>query len=120
MEQRWVVVLLVMLLFYNNPFFPLTLSSTPLTAGILDSIFQSTFLFSLLMFWLCVLHGLRQTRRHIIKFYLPKFALVFPMWLAALTMEITQQVNEVRDPTYSFQINTAHYYRSEMLKDPGS
>ena len=32
-------------------------------AGILDAIFQSVFLFSLLLFWLCCLHGLRQTQR---------------------------------------------------------
>ena len=115
MEQRWVVILLILLLLYNNPLFPLTLSSSPLFAGILDSIFQSTFLFSLLMFWLCALHGLRQTKRHLVRFYLPKFTLVFTMWLSALTMEITQQFNEVRDPTYSFQINTAHYYRFRML-----
>ena len=30
-------------------------------------------------------------------------------------MEITQQFNEVRDPTYSFQINTAHYHRFRFL-----
>ena len=115
MEQRWMVILLILLSLYNNPLFPLTLTSSPLLAGILDSIFQSNFLFSLLMFWLCVLHGLRQTRRNLITFYVPKFLLVFLMWLAAITMEITQQFNEVRDPTYSFQINTAHYYRFRIL-----
>ena len=115
MEQRWMVLLLVLLSLYNNPLFPLTLSSAPLLAGILDSIFQTSFLFTLLMFWLCVLHGLRQTRRPLVRFYFPKFLLVFLMWLSALTMEITQQFNEVRDPTYSFQINTAHYYRFRIL-----
>ena len=115
MEQRWMLVLLILLSLYNNPFFPLTLTSSPLLAGVLDSIFQSSFLFSLLMFWLCVLHGLRQTRRPLLRFYAPKFFLVFLMWLSALTMEITQQFNEVRDPTYSFQINTAHYHRFRIL-----
>ena len=71
-------------------------------------------MFALLAFWLCTLHGLRQTRRTW-KFYLPKFLIVFPMWLAALTMEITQEFNEVRDPTFSFQINTAHYKRFQVL-----
>ena len=56
----------------------------------------------------------RQTRRGLL-FYLPKFLLVFLMWLSVLTMEITQQFNEVRDPTYSFQINTAHYSRFQAL-----
>ena len=32
-----------------------------------------------------------------LKFYLPKLVLVFTMWLAALTMEVTQEVNQVRE-----------------------
>ena len=128
MEQRWSSVLLLLLIFYNNPFFPLTLTSATLIGGVLDAIFQSIFLFTLLLFWLCALHGLRQTRRTLVFFYLPKVVtcifwllkpaflikvlLVFPMWLSALTMEITEEFNEVRDPTFSWQLETAHYHRS--------
>ena len=72
MEQRWCSVLLLLLIFYNNPFFPLNLTSATLIGGILDAIFQSLFLFMLLLFWLCALHGLRQTRRTLVYFYLPK------------------------------------------------
>merc|ERR1719323_1534139 len=43
MEQRWMLLLLVLLLLYNNPLYPLTFTN-PLFIGILDSIFQSTFL----------------------------------------------------------------------------
>ena len=42
-------------------------------------------------------------------------ALVFPMWLSALTMEITEEFNEVRDPTFSWQLETAHYHRSKTF-----
>ena len=42
-------------------------------------------------------------------------ALVFPMWLSALTMEITEEFNEVRDPTFSWQLETAHYHRSKLF-----
>lgn len=115
MEQRWSSLLLFLLLFYNNPFFPLTLTTACLLGGVTDATFQSIFLFSLLLFWLCALHGLRQTRRPLVTFYLPKFLLVFPMWLAALTMEITQEFNEMADPSYSWQIDTAHYHRFRAL-----
>jgi len=115
MEQRWSSLLLLLLIFYNNPFFPLTLTSATLIGGILDAIFQSLFLFTLLLFWLCALHGLRQTRRTLVFFYLPKVLLVFPMWLSALTMEITEEFNEVRDPTFSWQLETAHYHRFRAL-----
>ena len=132
MEQRWCSILLLLLIFYNNPFFPLNLTSATLIGGILDAIFQSLFLFMLLLFWLCALHGLRQTRRTLVYFYLPKVidwsilitsqpttiqaALVFPMWLSALTMEITEEFNEVRDPTFSWQLETAHYHRSKTFE----
>ena len=72
MEQRWSSLLLFLLLFYNNPFFPLTLTTASLLGGVTDATFQSIFLFSLLLFWLCALHGLRQTRRPLVTFYLPK------------------------------------------------
>ena len=72
MEQRWSSLLLFLLLFYNNPFFPLTLTSACLLGGVTDATLQSIFLFSLLLFWLCALHGLRQTRRPLVTFYLPK------------------------------------------------
>ena len=134
MEQRWLTLLLPLLVLYNNPFFPITFTSSTLFAGILDAIFQSSFLFSLLLFWLCTLHGLRQTKRPLLQFYLPKVLLVLPMWFSALTMtilqvimivimmmsindddDLNQETNEIRDPTYSYQLNTAHFKRFQIF-----
>lgn len=64
--------MLFLLIFYNNPFFPITLTDATLLGGVLDAIFQSLFLFTMLLFWLCALHGLRQTKRPFLTFYLPK------------------------------------------------
>ena len=45
----------------------------------------------------------------IFRFYLPKFLMVGTLWFAALTMALLQESNELRDPSFSYQINTAHY-----------
>jgi hypothetical protein len=37
LEQRWLAVLLLLLALYNNPLFPLTLSSLPLLVGVAAS-----------------------------------------------------------------------------------
>ena len=71
--------------------------------------FQTAFMFGLLLFWLCIFHGLRQTERGLYRFYLPKFLMVGTLWFSALTMAVLQASNELRDPSFSYQINTAHY-----------
>ena len=71
-EQRWVAALLPALIGFNNPLFPVTVSSDNVTAAVLDILLQSVFVFGLLSYWLCIFHGLRQTGRTVGRFYLPK------------------------------------------------
>lgn len=80
MEQKWIAYLLPLLVLYDgnktcamsnslkltiyskfsDPLFPLIfLVNTPIP-GIIDAVFQATFLCCLLLFWLCVYHGIRQ------------------------------------------------------------
>ncbi|KAJ8009559.1 hypothetical protein DPEC_G00090140 [Dallia pectoralis] len=58
-EQKWMSILLPLLLLYNDPFFPLSFLVNSRFPGTLDAFFQSLFLCSLLLFWLCVYHGIR-------------------------------------------------------------
>jgi hypothetical protein len=76
LEQRWMVFLLIFLVFYNgkfnnssffcqiyiflDPFYPLTFLSNSSFPSILDGILQTTFLSILLLFWLSIYHGIRQ------------------------------------------------------------
>ena len=48
------------------------------------------------------------------RFYLPKFLMVGTLWFAALTMALLQESNELRDPSFSYQINTAHYQNFQV------
>uniref|UniRef100_A0A8C9J099 Transmembrane protein 181 n=1 Tax=Piliocolobus tephrosceles TaxID=591936 RepID=A0A8C9J099_9PRIM len=87
-EQKWMSVLLPLLLLYNDPFFPLSFLVNSWLPGMLDDLFQSMFLCALLLFWLCVYHGIRvQGERKCLTFYLPKFFIVGLLWLASKVAE---------------------------------
>ncbi|XP_005043743.1 PREDICTED: transmembrane protein 181 [Ficedula albicollis] len=109
-EQKWMSILLPLLLLYNDPFFPLSFLVNSWFPGMLDDLFQSLFLCALLLFWLCVYHGIRvQGERKFLTFYLPKFFIVGLLWLASVTLGIWQTVNEVHDPTYQYRVDTGNF-----------
>ncbi|XP_054426149.1 transmembrane protein 181 isoform X3 [Pteronotus mesoamericanus] len=109
-EHRWMSVLLPLLLLYNDPFFPLSFLVNSWVVGPLDDLFQSVFLCALLLFWLCVYHGIRvQGERKCLTFYLPKFLIVGLLWLTSVTLGIWQTVNELHDPTYQYRVDTENF-----------
>uniref|UniRef100_A0A673SRG8 Transmembrane protein 181 n=1 Tax=Suricata suricatta TaxID=37032 RepID=A0A673SRG8_SURSU len=110
MEQKWMSILLPLLLLYNDPFFPLSFLVNSWFPGMLDDVFQSVFLCALLLFWLCVYHGIRvQGERKCLTFYLPKFFIVGLLWLASVTLGIWQTVNELHDPMYQYRVDTGNF-----------
>ncbi|XP_032750634.1 transmembrane protein 181 isoform X3 [Rattus rattus] len=109
-EQKWMSVLLLLLLLYNDPFFPLSFLVNSWFPGMLDDFFQSLFLCALLLFWLCVYHGIRvQGERKCLTFYLPKFFIVGLLWLASVTLGIWQTFNELNDPMYQYRVDTGNF-----------
>ena len=80
LEQRWMIILLIFLVFYNSndasllsktahscdrlplvdPFYPITFLSSSSFPALVDGILQASFLCILLLFWLSVYHGIRQ------------------------------------------------------------
>lgn len=108
-EQKWMSVLLPLLLLYNDPIFPMMFLINSWLPGMLDALFQTSFLCALLLFWLCVYHGLRQNERHILTFYLPKLLIVGMLWISAITMATWQKYNELQDPTYSYKLDTRNF-----------
>uniref|UniRef100_UPI00398ECF92 transmembrane protein 181 isoform X2 n=1 Tax=Pristiophorus japonicus TaxID=55135 RepID=UPI00398ECF92 len=109
-EQKWMSILLPLLLLYNDPFFPLSFLVNSWFPGMLDDLFQAVFLCALLLFWLCVYHGFRvQGERKFLTFYLPKLFIVGLLWLAAVTLGIWQTINELRDPTYQYRVDTSNF-----------
>ncbi|XP_055046500.1 transmembrane protein 181 isoform X1 [Misgurnus anguillicaudatus] len=109
-EQKWMSILLPLLLLYNDPFFPLSFLMNSWFPGTLDAFFQATFLCALLLFWLCVYHGIRvQGERKFWTFYVPKLVMVGLLWLSAVTLGIWQTVNELQDPTYQYKVDIQNF-----------
>ncbi|XP_054857835.1 transmembrane protein 181 isoform X1 [Eublepharis macularius] len=109
-EQKWMSILLPLLLLYNDPFFPLSFLINSWFPGMLDDLFQSLFLCALLLFWLCVYHGIRvQGERRCLTFYFPKLLIVGLLWLASVTLGIWQTVNELHDPTYQYGVDASNF-----------
>ncbi|KAJ6664555.1 hypothetical protein lerEdw1_006128 [Lerista edwardsae] len=97
-------------IFMVDPFFPLSFLINSWFPGMLDDLFQSLFLCALLLFWLCVYHGIRvQGERKCLMFYFPKFLIVGLLWLASVTLGIWQTVNELHDPTYQYGADTKNF-----------
>lgn len=105
-EQKWMSILLPFLLLHNDPVFPMSLLVNSWIPGMLDAVFQASFLCALLLFWLCVYHGIRQNERRFASFYLPKLLVVGMLWTAAFVLASWQRYNELRDPTYNYKVDT--------------
>lgn len=101
-------------LYFSDPFFPMIFLFNSWLPGMLDAIFQATFLCALLMFWLCIYHGLRQNERKFFNFYLPKLIVLLPIWLCAIVLATWEKCNELRDPTYNHFIDTGNYNVSDF------
>uniref|UniRef100_A0A8I6GKL8 Transmembrane protein 181 n=1 Tax=Rattus norvegicus TaxID=10116 RepID=A0A8I6GKL8_RAT len=103
-EQKWMSVLLLLLLLYNDPFFPLSFLVNSWFPGMLDDFFQSLFLCALLLFWLCVYHGIRVQVSCLLNI------LLFP---SALLLTCFQhhpfRFNELNDPMYQYRVDTGNF-----------
>ncbi|XP_063850900.1 transmembrane protein 181-like isoform X1 [Scylla paramamosain] len=114
-EQKWMSILLPLLLLYNDPVFPMTFLVESWIPALVDTIFQATFLCSLLLFWLCIYHGLRQNERSFSAFYLPKLAIVGLLWVAVVVTAAVQKCNELHDPLYSATLETHHFQKFKIF-----
>ncbi|XP_074663050.1 transmembrane protein 181-like isoform X2 [Tubulanus polymorphus] len=108
-EQKWMSVLLPLLLLYNDPIFPMTFLVDSWVPGMFDALFQASFLCALLLFWLCIYHGVRQNDRHFTSFYLPKLIIVGILWITSVTLASWEEYNELQDPTYNYRLDTGNF-----------
>lgn len=108
-EQKWTCILLCLLLFYNDPIFPIKFIVTSWIPALVDSIVQVTFLSALLLFWLCVHHSLLCSDRPFLAFYVPKFIICGALWIISVLIYCWQQYHEIADPTYQYKTDMANY-----------
>ena len=113
-EQKWIMVLLTAVLLYNNPLFPLILLVYSPLINVIDACFTVTFFCTLLMFWLCVYHGIRKSERHFFSFYLVKMVLVGLMWVIGCVILSWSALYESIDPTYSLAQVSSIFYTMQI------
>eukprot|EP01155_Anaeramoeba_flamelloides_P046595 Anaeramoba_flamelloidesc39834_g2_i1.p1 GENE.c39834_g2_i1~~c39834_g2_i1.p1 ORF type:complete len:324 (+),score=36.72 c39834_g2_i1:48-974(+) len=101
-EQKWIVILLVLLLLFNNPLHPLNLLTNSGFIEVLDAVFSVTFIMALFAFWLTMIDRFRyENGQHsFLKFYLPKLLPLIIMWITFLTIYIYTRVHQFDDPQF--------------------
>lgn len=107
MEQKWTLVLLFFLALYNNPLYPACLLSGHELTWSLDHVMKVTFICSLLLYWLCLLHGIRQTIRSWLKFYVPKLLVVGSLWLLMVVLVSWHDFKQHQHPTYDWKSHSS-------------
>jgi len=100
LEQRWAIVLLLGLMAYNNPFFPLEILTNNWFPIFFNRVLYLSFIVILLLFWLVTFDGIRKETvdRSFGKFYLPKIVLVGGFWLCAVVVYTWIQQVQLKDP----------------------
>eukprot|EP01113_Clastostelium_recurvatum_P032076 TRINITY_DN4071_c0_g1_i1.p1 TRINITY_DN4071_c0_g1~~TRINITY_DN4071_c0_g1_i1.p1 ORF type:complete len:482 (+),score=143.15 TRINITY_DN4071_c0_g1_i1:98-1543(+) len=103
LEQQWAVALLVGVMAYDNPFFPLSILRNGWFFPILDQVFTASFMAALLFFWIVMFDGLRKEGQPLtfVRFYLPKVVLVGLIWLCSVIVYSWFELHEIRDPVWS-------------------
>ncbi|KAL5102965.1 hypothetical protein TcWFU_006375 [Taenia crassiceps] len=99
-EQKWTVVLLVLLLFFYNPLHPLVYLLPGWIPQTLDSFFQVSFYAFILLFWLCVFDALRATERTCCRFYCSRLIVSTLLWLVFVAFNGWIVYSEYRDPLF--------------------
>jgi hypothetical protein len=100
-EQRWIGVLLLGLLAYNNPFYALSVLMSGWFPVFLNQFLLSSFLFVLLLFWLVIFDAFRKKTplaRSYKRFYAPKVALMLVFWILAIAIYTWTQLYTSDDP----------------------
>ncbi|XP_065208104.1 transmembrane protein 181-like [Planococcus citri] len=108
-EQKWLMILLPLLLLYDGPTYSMTTICDHWLIGFLDSISQITFLAGTTLFNLCIYHAFRQNERRFIPFYLEKVVIVFVLWVLSATIAYYQKVYEYLDYSFSFKLDSVVY-----------
>jgi len=103
-EQQYTGMLLVALVTYNNPIYPLVIVVNSWFPSFVNQLFTLSFICALLFFWLVTFDGLRKQepgQRRFTRFYLPKIVFVGSIWLCGLIVYTWIEVHQLDDPEYA-------------------
>lgn len=107
LEQRWILILLIFLIFFNNPFYIFQFISYTSLFPFLNISFKVTYICLLLLILLMNTHSIYVKNRSFLSFYFLKFLLIGSLWFI-LILGFTY-TNFQRDPAFSFSEETRFY-----------
>ena len=115
MEQRWVASLVILLVFFNDPFFAIAVSTPSLNASAFSAVTTVAFLTALLTYWLVHFHiaalqsevgphwHMTQTEMNNLGlcFWIPKVVFATLFFVVALSLYLWTRYQQLTDPGYS-------------------
>lgn len=78
----------------------------------MEVVFKTSFYTSLLIFWLVLFHGIRQTHRSIVKFYLPKILVTLILYITVCYASSWSKICRLQRPTMD---EMGEFYSSSLL-----
>jgi len=111
-EQKWIAVVLPLLLLCNGPLYPLNFLYTSWIPSMLNEVFQACFMFGLLMMWLCAYDGVSYNK---CSYLLPKLFICTPLWLLAVLVGIWHQYSQDQDPTFNLKLDTHNFLAIKVV-----
>jgi len=111
-EQKWIAVVLPLLLLCNGPLYPLNFLYTSWIPAMFNEIFQACFMWGLLMMWLCAYDGISTKTCN---FFLPKLFICVPMWILAVLVGIWHQYSQDQDPTFNLKLDTHNFLAIKVV-----
>mmetsp|Transcript_18550 Transcript_18550/g.32193 ORF Transcript_18550/g.32193 Transcript_18550/m.32193 type:complete len:455 (-) Transcript_18550:24-1388(-) len=102
-EQKWTAFILFGLMAADNPFFALELIFDGWFPTFFDQVMLVTFIAMLFFFWLVMFDGVRKDaqQRTMLKFYVPKLALVGLLWITTLVVFTMIELRSLSNPEYA-------------------
>ncbi|KAJ6253269.1 transmembrane protein [Anaeramoeba flamelloides] len=116
-EQKWISLLVISLLLFNNPFYPIITLSNSSFFRILDALFTSTF-FGLLLYFIWIkLDSFRyqKFKRTFLKFYLPRSIPILILMIFFFILYVYGKFHEMDDPQYQQAQDTPGYMALKWL-----
>lgn len=100
LEQKWTSLLLVLLLVFDNPLYPMQFLFGSSLPRLMEIFFECSLLCAIQLFWLCFFHGIRQNNRTWSKFYAPKIILVGTLWFIMFYTMSWAATNKLNNPLF--------------------
>ncbi|CDW75735.1 UNKNOWN [Stylonychia lemnae] len=109
--QKWVFVLLVQLLFFDDPFYAARNIFPYSSYSIIQALCQATFLSMILFFWL-VNEVINIDER---RFYLPKVVLCLCIWVVMMLSSGYLNLQQISDPSFYWRDDIGSFYSTMQI-----